>query len=276
MVIADDDLLVLVDRAAFDAADAHTANEFVIVDGRDEHLQRPVFIALRGIDIVDDCLKQRDEIRALVVGAVGGRALAGGAEDRRGIELFFGGVQVEQQLKHLVHDLMHTGVRPVDLVDDNDDLVAKLQRLLQHEARLRHRAFESVNEQQTSVCHVEHTLHLTSEVRVSRSVYNIYLGSFPVYRNVLRKNGYTSLTLQVVAVEHLAAQVLSVTEQVTGQHHFVHKCGLTMVYVGNNSYVSDILHTNTLKVRCKVTHFFRNILLYTVFLHNIVKNISSK
>ena len=51
---------LLVDRAAFDAADAHTANEFVIVDGRDEHLQRPVFIALRRIDI---CLLYTSIIR---------------------------------------------------------------------------------------------------------------------------------------------------------------------------------------------------------------------
>ena len=94
VVIADDDLLVLVDRAAFDAADAHTANEFVIVDGRDEHLQRPVFIALRGIDIVDDRLEQRDKIRALVVGAVRRRALTGRAEDRRGIELLFGRIKI--------------------------------------------------------------------------------------------------------------------------------------------------------------------------------------
>ena len=45
-------------------------------------------------------------------------------------------------------------IQPVDLVDDNDDLVPQLQRLLQHEAGLRHGALRGVYQQQNAVDHL--------------------------------------------------------------------------------------------------------------------------
>ena len=180
MIVADDDLLVLVDRTALDAADAHPADELVVVDGGDEHLQRAIFVARGRIDIVDDRLKQRDKVGALLVGAVGGRALAGRTEDGGGVELLLRGVEVEQQLEHLVHDLVHAGVGPVDLVDDNDDLVAELERLLQHEPRLGHGALSRVDEQQNAVDHLQNALDLAGEIGVARGVDDVDLIIFIV------------------------------------------------------------------------------------------------
>ena len=62
-------------------------------------------------------------------------------------------------------------------------------------------------------------------------------------RNVFRKNRDTPFALEVVVIQHLAAEVLSLAEEISSQHHLVYQCGLAMVYMGNNRDVPNILHT---------------------------------
>ena len=92
---------------------------------------------------------------------------------------------------------MDARVRAVDLIDDNDDLVPELQRLLQHEARLRHGALGRVDQQQNAVDHLQNTLDLAGEVGVARGVDNVDLVVFIVYGGVLRQNRDAALTLEI-------------------------------------------------------------------------------
>ncbi len=62
-------------------------------------------------------------------------------------------------------------------------------------------------------------------------------------RNVFRKNRDAPFALEVVVIQHLAAEVLSLAEEISSQHHLVYQCGLAMVYMGNNRDVPNILHT---------------------------------
>ena len=73
----------------------------------------------------------------------------------------------------------------VDLIDNDNDLVAQLQRLLQHEAGLRHRAFCCVNQQNNAVYHLEDTLYLAGEVGVARGIYDVDLYALVMYRGCL-------------------------------------------------------------------------------------------
>ena len=97
MVVADDDFLVLPDRAALNAADADTADELIVVDGRNEHLQRALAVTLGGIDVVDDRLKKRGEVGSLFVGAVGRDTAPRRAEERGRLELFLRRVEIEKK-----------------------------------------------------------------------------------------------------------------------------------------------------------------------------------
>ncbi len=109
-------------------------------------------------------------------------------------------VEIEKKLEDLVDDLVDTRVRAVDLVDDDDDLVAELQRLLQHEARLRHGALGRVDQQQNAVDHLQNTLDLAGEVGVARGVDNVDLVVFIVYGGVLRQNRDAALALEIAGV----------------------------------------------------------------------------
>ena len=77
---------------------------------------------------------------------------------------------------------------------------------------------------------------------MSRSVDDIDFRSFPVNGDILRKNGDASFALLVIGIQYLARQVLSLTEQVTGQHHLIDQRRLAVVNVCNNCNVTDILH----------------------------------
>ena len=89
--------------------------------------------------------------------------------DDRKLDLALVGVEVEEELVDLVHDLLDPRVGPVDLVDDEDHGQPGLERLAQHEAGLRQRPLARVDEQQHAVDHRQAALDLAAEVRVARA-----------------------------------------------------------------------------------------------------------
>ena len=58
VVVAHGDLLVLLERAALDAADGHAADILAVVDGGDEHLEGRVHVGLRRGDILEDGVEE--------------------------------------------------------------------------------------------------------------------------------------------------------------------------------------------------------------------------
>ncbi len=70
----------------------------------------------------------------------GGAGLGVGVDDRK-LEVVHFGLKVQEQLLDLGDHLSHACVGAVDLVDDHDGGQVELQRLAQHEAGLRQRAF---------------------------------------------------------------------------------------------------------------------------------------
>ena len=154
MIVADLDLLILLYYAALDTADCDTADILVVVNAGNEHLERAVNVLLGLGDILQYGIKQGLEIRARNIGRVARRTLTAGAEQHRGIKLLVGRVKIHKKLKHLVDDLVDALVGAVDLVDDNNDSVAKLECARQDKSRLRHRALGRVNKQDNAVYHL--------------------------------------------------------------------------------------------------------------------------
>jgi hypothetical protein len=50
-----------------------------------------------------------------------------------------------EEIEHVIHDPVRSRAGPVDLVDHDDRLQALGERLARDKARLRHRAFNSVD-----------------------------------------------------------------------------------------------------------------------------------
>ena len=219
-----------------------------VVERRDEHLGCAVEI-FRGGNHLENFVEQIGDVVGRCVVVLAHPSLLRRTVDDGEVELVFRGAEGKHEVEHHLVDLLRAAVRLIDLIHHHDGLQSYLQCFLQHEARLRHRSFEGVDEQQAAVGHVEHTLHLSAEVTMSRSVDDVNLYTLIGNRHVLRENGYTALSLKVVAVEHLIAHLLTFTEQVTGHHHLIDEGRLAMVYMGYYCYVSDILHIHFTKNR---------------------------
>src|SRR5262249_36482480 len=86
-------------------------------------------------------------------------------------------------------------------VDHHHRDQVELQRLLQHEARLRHGAFESVHEKEHAVCHLEHPLHFTPEIRMTGGVDEIDARVLELHREVLAHDRDPPLPLEVIGIE---------------------------------------------------------------------------
>ena len=241
VVVAHRDLLILLEHAALHTANGDTAHELVVVDGADQHLEGLIQIGLRRRDIVQNGVEQRLEIRAYHVRGVAGGAVAGGAEQHGAVQLLSRGIQIQQQLQHLVDDLVDTLVGTVDLVDHHDDPVTQLQRTAEDEAGLGHGTLGGVHQQDDAVDHLQNTLHLAAEVGVARGIHDVDLGIAVLDGGVLGQNGDAALPLQIVGVHDAVHGILIFTVHAALLEHLIHQRGLAVVDVGDDRHISQFL-----------------------------------
>ena len=242
MIVAQQHLLSHLDGTSFDSADTDSAHVFIIVDGRDQHLQRLIRVALRRIHIRHNGVEQRFQILALTVGFKACSTSTAGAVQERGVlQLFLAGIQIHQQFQYFVCDLIQTSVRTVDLVDNNDDLQIHFQRLGQHETSLRHRALCGIDQQDRTVYHAQNTFYLAAEVSVSRGINNIDLGVTVAYRCILCQDRDATFPFQIIGVHNTFCHCLVFPEYTALFQHLVDQSCLTVVYVCDDSNISQIL-----------------------------------
>ena len=245
VVVAHHDLLVLLQGAPLNAAHGDAAHKLVIVNGGHQHLEGGVHVHVGGGDIVQNGLEQRFQIAADLLGVVAADAVPGGAEQHGRIQLIVGGIQIHQQLQHLVDDLIHPLVGPVNLVDHHNDPMAQFQGPGEHESSLGHGALGGVHQQDDAVDHLQDALHLAAKVGVARGVHNVDLGVPVGDGGILGHNGDTALPLQIVGVHDPVHHFLILPIDAALLQHGVHQGGLAVVNVGNDGHVSQLLLNHT-------------------------------
>ena len=83
---------------------------------------------------------------------------------------------------------------------------------LQHEAGLRHGAFEGIDQQQHAVDHLQHALDLAGEIGVAGGIDDVDLDALIVNGGVLGQDGDAALALQIVGVHHALGHLLVLAE----------------------------------------------------------------
>ena len=183
-----------------------------------------------------------DGRRSRSVGVVGIERRPAGAcvavHDRE-VDLVLVGVEVEEQLLHLVHDLGDARVGAVDLVDHEDHGQAGLERLAQHEAGLRQRALARVDEEQHAVDHREAPLDLAAEVGVAGRVDDVDLHVAVTHGGVLGEDRDALLALEVHRVHDPVGDLLVGAERAGLAEHGVDERGLAVVDVGDDGDVAE-------------------------------------
>ena len=241
VAFAEDDVLPLTQFAPVDTPHGDTAYVFGIVERGDQHLRRPLE-RLRLGDVLDNGVEERVDVVRRLLPVVGHPALLGRAEDGGEVELIFRSVEAEHEVEHHLLHLRRPTVRLVYLVDDHDRFQPQPDGFLEHEARLRHWPLEGVDQQQASVGHVEHTLHLAAEVSVARGVDDVDLVILVIDGDVFGEDRNAALAFQVVVVQKLIRLGLSLAEKFPGQKHLVYQRCFAMIDVCYDCNVPNFLH----------------------------------
>ncbi len=117
------------------------------------------------------------------------------------------GVEPDHVLDLLLHALRLRS-RQVDFIQDRDDLVVVVDRLVDVGERLRLDALRRIDDEQRALAGGERAVHLVGEIDVARRVDQVQLVVLAVLRVIgeadrLRLDGDAALALDVHGIEHL-------------------------------------------------------------------------
>ena len=234
IAVDDRDGLAAAQLAARDAADADRADVARVVELADLQLQRTVRVDLRRRAELDDLPVEDLHVAAAVLGVERRVALDRRGVDHREVELLVRGAEAIEQVEGLVEHPARARFLAVDLVDHDDRAQAVLERLLGHEAGLRHRAVHRIDQQQHGVDHRQHALDLAAEVGVPGRVDDVDAVLAPADRRVLGEDGDAALALEVVRVHDAIGHDLARVERVRLLEQLVDQRGLAVVDVGDD------------------------------------------
>ncbi len=235
--LADRDGVTDLDPSVEHAADGDAPEVVARIEVRHQHLERRVGVAPRRRHTVDDGVEERPQVLAGFADGHARRARTGARVDHGEVDLFFVGVEVDEEVVDLVEDFLRPRVRPVDLVDHDKRCQPPLERLPQHESRLRQRPLGRIHQEQHPVDHRQRPLDLAPEVRVARRIDDIDQDVVVVNGRVLGQDGDAPLPLEVRVVHHPLGHSLVGTEEPALVQHGVDERGFPVVDMGDDGDV---------------------------------------
>ncbi len=239
--IDDRDGHAALDRAALDAADADGADVARVIEQRDLQLQRAVGIDVGRRTMLDDGLEQRLHVAVAHRRIEAGKAAQRGGVDHREIQLLVGRAEPVEQIEGLIEHPARARLVAIDLVDDDDGPQAVLERLLRHEAGLRHGPVDRIDQQQHAVDHREHALHLAAEIGVAGRIDDVDAVVAPGDGGVLGENGDAALALQIVRIHDALLQVLARIERAGLAQQLIDEGGFAMIDVRDDGDIAKFL-----------------------------------
>ncbi len=240
IAIDDRDRHVRAHLAALDAADADQADVGAVVELAQAHLERTVRIDLRRRHVLHDRLVQRGHVAFARIRVQARVAIQGRGVNDRKVQLLVRRTETIEQVEGLIQHPIRACAGAVDLVDHDDGLEAHLERLLGDEARLRHRAFHRVDQQQHRVDHRQHALDFAAEIRVAGRVDDIDAVVAPGDRGVLGENRDAALLFLVVRVHHALGEHGALAERARLLEQAVDESGLAVVDVGDDGDIAQV------------------------------------
>ena len=226
-----------------------TADVGGVFERGDKHLGRALHDGGFRNFVEDGVQQRRDRVRRLIPD-MGHPALFGRAVDGFVVKLLLRCSERKHQVENLFVDHFGTAVGLIDLIDYHDGFLAEREGFLEDETGLGHRSFESIDEQQYAVAHVEHTLHLAAEVGVARGVYNVDFTVFVDDGYILREDRDAAFAFQIVVVEDEFSGIFGIVAQHVALHdHLIDQCGFAVIDVGDNGYIAKFLHKGNFRLQ---------------------------
>ena len=158
-------------------------------------------------------------------------------------------VQIDEQIVDFVQHFFDARVGPVNLVDHDDRLQLRFERFHQDVTRLRQRAFARIHQQHDAVHHLEGAFHFAAEIAVARRVDNINFRAVKTHAGDFGKNRDAAFFFQIVGIHDALNDCFVGAENAALFQHGVHKSGLAVIDVRNDSYITGVL-THSIFLYC--------------------------
>ena len=168
------------------------------------------------------------------------KAVLGRRVDEVKVVQIFLSTHFQNQLHGFVNHFFGSSVGLVDFVNHHHRLEPRLKCLAQNKARLRHRAFGRVDQQQGSVCHLKNSFNFAAKVRVTRRIDDVDLDAFVGQRNVLGEDRDATLFFDVARIQDSLARQLRVTKLAALSQQAVNQCSFAMVNVSDDDDVTNV------------------------------------
>ena len=186
-----------------------------------------------------DGVEQRTQIFTSAFDVSGRRARLGVGVEHGKIELIFFGVEIDEQVVDFVQHFLRARVGAVDLIDDDDRRELGFERLAQHVAGLRQRAFTGVHQQHDAIHHLQSAFDFAAEIAVAGRVDDVDLYVVIEDGRVLGEDGNAALALQFVRIHHPFDVVLVGAKGAALLQHGIDQRGLAVVNVGDDGDIAN-------------------------------------
>ena len=149
--------------------------------------------------------------------------------------------EFNEQIEHLIENILRSGAVTVDFVDDDHRPEPVVEGLAQHEAGLRHRPLKGVDEQQAAIGHFEDPLDLAAEVGMAWRIDEVDAYVPVPDRDVFGQDGDAALALLVVGVQDAVFGQLGGAELAALPQHLVDQRGFAVIDMGDNRNVAEFV-----------------------------------
>ena len=218
-----------------------------VVNGDALHSKRTIDINIWGWKAVDNHVEKREHVVIVIIWIKASVAVNARSKDdvlHGELKLLIGCAKVHHKVKRIVDNSLWTSAVAVNLVNNHHDRKTCINGVTQNKARLWHRTLSCIDQQKRTVSHLQNTLYLAAEVGVARGINNVNLDALVLNRDILCQNSNSALTLLIVGVQNSLLNLLILAECIGCFKHLVNHGGFTVVNVGDDSNISDVVLTH--------------------------------
>ena len=247
VVFDNKNLVACMNSSGIYATNSNATQVVGVIDGNALHSKRAIDINIWSWKTIDNHVEKREHVVIVIIWIKASVTVNARSKDNvlhGELKLLIGCTKVHHKIKRIVDNSLWASTVAVNLVDNHHNRKTCVNGVAQNKASLWHRALSCVNQQKRTVSHLQNAFYLATEVSVARGINNVNLDALVLNRDVLCQNGNSALTLLIIGVQNSLLNLLVLAECIGCLKHLVNHGGFTVVNVGDDSNISDVVLTH--------------------------------
>ena len=228
-------------------ANTNTAQVVGVVNGNALHSKRTININIWSWKAINNHIEKREHVVIAIIWIKASITVNTRSKDNvlhSKLKLLIGCAKVHHKIKRIVDNSLWTSAIAVNLIDNHHDRKACVDSVAQNKTSLWHRALGSVNQKKCAISHLQNTLYLAAKISVAGGINDVNLNALILNRDVFCQNSNSAFTLLIIRVQDSFLNLLVLAECIGCLEHLVNHGGFTVINVGDDSNISDVVLTH--------------------------------